>query len=102
MRYNPAQDSNWKLGRAINLRLLLDCPAASLAAAVAGSSLPRVALELAASLESEGDPEAAEQVGSAGGVGLLLWLTRKGGHASRPGAVGSGRRRPGRLFWTVS
>ena len=60
----PAQDNNWQVERASSLSAMLECPATSLAAVVAGSSLPRVALELAASLlEGQPDLEVAVKVG---------------------------------------
>ncbi len=51
---------------------LLDDMPASFASVLAGSSLPRAALELAARLECTGNLEAAEQVGERGFLCVLM------------------------------
>ncbi len=61
-----------QLEQAGNLCLVLACPSDSLAAVLAGTSVPRVALQLAVHLECAGNPEATVRVGEAAGpVGAL-------------------------------
>ena len=65
-----AQDLKEQLERAENLCAVLHRPSASMAAVVAGSSIPRAVLQLALLLERAGSAEAANQVS---GACLLAW-----------------------------
>lgn len=56
------QDMKGRLQRARNLQVLLECPSACMAVALASSSLPKAALELAQQLERSDDAKAAQKV----------------------------------------
>ena len=66
------QDMKAHLERVRNLQVLLECPCAYLAVALAGSSLPKAALELAQQLERSGDAKAVRKVTQPAGFDVLL------------------------------